>query len=237
MKSMLSKLPGWVAVGLIGIPCAQAVPVVINLGQSNENFVEYGLGPSVNPIYAGRAFYSFGQGTCSGVATTTCTLTGAITSGGPAGFAGGTYSFVTTYSGASTPKAGPNAPQGISTIADPSFFNYFAFDPLTNMTLTLTSGASTFTEALVTNGSFVAGTGFSFTYVDATTSCTGLPGGTACGTYNTGRNAGAVFTGRVTISATLDVPVTNSAPEPATLGLLGLALAGIGMRRRRATKA
>src|SRR5215470_19460936 len=74
---------------------ARAVPVTVNLSESAENFVEYGLGPNSD----GLGTYAFDQGSCAfGGANTTCTLSGAFSGSDPA-FTSGTYTLVTKYAG------------------------------------------------------------------------------------------------------------------------------------------
>src|SRR5713101_6229975 len=95
---------------------AQAVPVTVNLGQSAENFVEYGLGPNSDNL----GTYAFDQGSCAFDGTnTTCTLSGAFTASVP-GFPSGTYTLVTRYGSNNR----TTALVGTSISSDPNFFTY-----------------------------------------------------------------------------------------------------------------
>ena len=222
---MRAKILGLVAVGLLGIPLAQGGPVSVSLGASSQDFIETGTGLSANPA---RATWVITQGACNLVSgTTTCTLSGAITGGTLPGFSSGTYSFVTTY-------AGSNAPRGISQpTGDPNFFNYSALDSSTNMTLSLFSSGSTYSQVLFANGAFNGG--FFFSYIPGATSCSGLPVNIPCNAFNVGAVQEAAIRGPVTISANWVIPDTPppSVPEPTTLGLLGMGLLGLGAARRR----
>lgn len=222
---MRAKMLGLVAVGLLGIPLAQAVPVSVNLGASTQDFIETGTGLSANPA---RATWLITQGACNLVSgITTCTLTGAITGGTLPGFTSGTYSFVTTY-------AGSNAPRGISQpTGDPNFFNYSALDSSTNMTLSLFSGGSTYSQVLFANSAFNGS--FFFSYIPGATSCIGLPINTACNPFNVGATQEAAIRGPTSIVANWVIADTPppSVPEPATLGVLAMGLLGFGAARRR----
>ena len=103
---------------------AQAVPVTVNLGQSAENFVEYGLGPNSDNL----GTYAFDQGTCAFDGTnTTCTLSGAFTGSAP-GFTSGTYMLVTRYGSNNR----TTALVGTSIAGDPNFFTYTSASPSTS---------------------------------------------------------------------------------------------------------
>jgi hypothetical protein len=105
--------------------------------------------------------------------TSTFTLSGSITGGSP-GFNSGAYAFVTTYLGADTPTAGPNAPFAFANPADPEEFFYDSLAPSTSMVLDL-FGTPTGDHVipLATAGMF-DGPGFSFGFVSP--SCSGIVG-------------------------------------------------------------
>jgi hypothetical protein len=170
-----------------------------------------------------------GAGVYDSVANkSTFTLSGAITSG-TAGYDSGTYAFVTTYSGAATPLAGPNAPIAQSNPSDTSYFYYDYLYPSTTMTLYLTGTPDgNFAIPLVQGGNFLAGTGFSFLYTS--TSCTGVA---ICGQNNVGLTPGASIFGPVDIYASFP---TSAVPEPSTWAMLLLGFVGLGLAGNRRTK-
>ena len=125
---------------------AQAVPVTVNLGQSAENFVEYGLGPNSD----NRGTYAFDQGTCAFDGTnTTCTLSGAFTGSAP-GFTSGTYTLVTRYGGNNR----TTALVGTSISGNPNFFTYTSASPSTSITLNLVAASGTFVQPVVVGGTY-----------------------------------------------------------------------------------
>src|SRR5262245_6322868 len=94
--SVMIRLNMFLVTGLL-LPsfAVRAEPVTVHLGESAENFVEYGLGPNSDNL----GTYAFDQGTCAFDGTnTTCTLSGVFTGPAPA-FGSGTYTLVTRYSG------------------------------------------------------------------------------------------------------------------------------------------
>ncbi|HEY7900832.1 MAG TPA: PEPxxWA-CTERM sorting domain-containing protein [Caulobacteraceae bacterium] len=211
------------AVAIAG--AAGASTVTVSLGQSAQNFTLYGQG-----AYApGLGSFTVGQGagsTAAGVST--FILSGAIT-GGSAGYNSGTYEFITTYNGADSPTAGPNAPQARSNPSFPNEFFYSHFDPSTDMVLEL-FGTPTGNHIidLVTNGVF-DGPGFGFSFVTA--SCTGVD---VCDQNTVGLTPGATIGGPVDISASF-----AAVPEPATWAIMLAGFAGLGaaLRRRRSAYA
>jgi hypothetical protein len=216
---MYSKLAILAAV-LATVSGGSAQATTVELGQSSQNFTLYGMGDDG----FGNGTYTVGQGSSTFNGTTsTFTLSGNITSGFT-----GSYSFVTTYSGADTPTGGPNAPQAQSNPIFPESFFYTTLAPSTSMTLYLTTTAGDFSEALVTNGNFVANTGFGFSFVSTT--CTGI---SVCDQFLVGETNGASISGPVTMSVTFP----SAVPEPSTWAMLILGFAGLGfMAYRRTSK-
>src|ERR1700690_3961535 len=125
---------------------AQAVPVTVNLGQSAENFVEYGLGPNSDNL----GTYAFDQGSCAFDGTnTTCTLSGAFTGSAP-GFTSGTYTLVTRYgrNNRTTAFVGTSIP------GNPNFFPYPSAPPSTSITLNLVAASGTVVQPVVVGGTY-----------------------------------------------------------------------------------
>jgi PEP-CTERM motif len=215
MNSKLVLVGGILATVLAG----SAEATTVNLGPSTENFMEYGMGPVGGP--GSNSSYTFGQGagTTNG-ATSTFTLSGSIASSDLAGFSAGTYTFVTTYSGTDSPTGGPNAPQGQATFGSNQFF-YSFLNPSTSMTLNLTNGANTFSEALVTAGNFVPGTNFFFSFTND--QCTGL-GAATCSPANVGQTPGSTLFTPTDITASF----TTAVPEPSTWAMMILGFCGVG---------
>jgi hypothetical protein len=209
---------------------ALAGTVSLSLGQSSQDFTSIGVN---NGGYLGYQLWDLEQGSCTGSASTTCTLSGSFTSS-VSGLLSGNWSFVTTYSG---PPTGNQMPQGIAEAyfgngTNPNEFNYVFISTSTSMTLTLQSAGKNYIIPMVTDGNFDTGIDFSFAYT-GTETCTGLPSSTPCELSTVGLVAGATITGPDTMSVSFRNPISSSVPEPATFGLLGLGLAGIGLARRR----
>jgi hypothetical protein len=205
---------------------AHAGTIDIDLGASSQDFTLYGMGASSSN--GGFGTYTVGQGSSTFDGTTsTFTLSGSITGGSP-GFDSGTYTFVTTYLGADTPTAGPNAPFAFANPADPEEFFYASLAPSTSMVLDL-FGTPTGDHVipLVTAGMF-DGPGFSFLF--ASTTCTGIA---VCDQAGVGLTPGSSIFGPVTIGVSI---TTADTPEPSTWAMMLLGFAGLGFAGYRRTR-
>ena len=200
------KLSIFVVTGLL-LTCvaAQAVPVTVNLGQSAENFVEYGRGP--NPDNLGT--YAFDQGACVFDGTnTTCTLSGAFTGSAP-GFTSGTYTLVTRYGG----NDRTTALVGTSISGNPNFFTYTSGSPSTSITLNLAGASGTFVQPVVAGGGYdQAVTAFAFSIVPPYT-CSGVAV-VSCTPGSVGLTNGAIGQSRVTTVVSFDVSSIDATPTP-----------------------
>jgi len=192
---------GWLLISV----AARAVPVTVNLGQSAENFVEYGLGPNSDNL----GTYAFDQGTCAFDGTnTTCTLSGAFTGSAP-GFTSGTYTLVTVYSG----NDRTTALVGTSISGNPNFFTYTSASPSTSITLNLVAAGETFVQPVVVGGTYQSVViTFGFSIVPPYT-CSGvavLP----CTPGSVGLTTGAIGQSRVTTVVSFDVSSPDATPTP-----------------------
>ena len=176
---------------------AQAVPVTVNLGQSAENFVEYGLGPNSDNL----GTYAFDQGTCAFDGTnTTCTLSGTFTGSAP-GFTSGTYRLVTRYGGNNR----TTALIGTSIAGKPNFFNYTSASPSTSITLNLATASGTFVQPVLVGESYdPAVTNFAFSLVPPYT-CSGVAVA-SCTPGLVGLTNGAIGQSRVTTVVSFVAP-------------------------------
>ncbi len=174
---------------LLTAVAAQAAMVTVNLGQSAENFVEYGLGPNSDNL----GTYAFDQGACAFDGTnTTCTLTGEFTGSDPS-LASGTYMLVTRYAGNDRTAA----LVGTSIAANPDFFTYTSASPSTSITLHLIGADRTLVQSVVAGENFVpAITSFAFLSV-APYTCSGTPV-LVCTPEAVGLTNGAIGQSRVT---------------------------------------
>jgi hypothetical protein len=184
---------------------AQAVPVTVNLGQSAEDFVEYGLGPNSDSL----GTYAFDQGTCAFDGTnTTCTLSGAFTGSAP-GSTSGTYTLVTRYGSNNR----TTALVGTSISGHPNLFTYTSASPSTSITLNLVTASGTFVQPVVVGGSYTpAVITFAFSLVPPYV-CSGVAV-VPCSQGLVGLTNGAIGQSRVTTVVSFDVSSTDATPTP-----------------------
>jgi hypothetical protein len=168
---------------------AKGAPVTVDLGQSAENFVEYGLGPNSDNL----GTYAFDQGSCVFDGTnTTCTLSGAFSGSAP--FTSGTYTLVTRYGG----NDRTTALGGTSIATDPDFFIYTSVSPSTSITLNLVTASGPFVQPVLVGGRFLPGvTTFAFASV-APYTCSGVAV-VSCTPELVGLTNGAIGQSRVTM--------------------------------------
>ena len=205
--------------------------VIVDLGQSSQNYVEYGLGANS----MGQAVWDLEQGACSfSGGTTTCTLSGNYT-GTSAGFTGGTYSFVTSYSGINQ-----GALKGVSEASpNQNYFQYSSADSSLSMVLDLTTNGITVSETLVSGGHFTPTVnGINFVYTSY--SCSGAAVAGGCSPFDVGITNGAIGQGPVTGAVNFNATITpTTTPEPrwgASLGLALFAGSATWLRRKKARR-
>jgi len=200
--------------------------VSINLGQSSQNYVWYGIEDS-----GGIGYWYVQQGNCSATGgNTVCNLSGNFT-GSTAGFTSGTYDLVTTYNGTSPAPYGVSAPSplvggSVSTSA-PNQFEFIDVTDGATMTLDLTASDGTrYSIPILSGGSFANGAGFNVFL--ASSACTNVPA--SCNLidaafYGDLSGTAGVIQGPVTgnasflLSSATVTPPNTSAPEPGTLAL------------------
>jgi len=174
---------------------AQAAPITVNLGESAEDFVEYGLGANADNL----GTYAFDQGACAfDGSNTSCTLSGAFT-GSSAPFGSGTYTLVTRYVGNDRTQA----LGGTSLASEPDFFTYTSGSLSTSITLNLVTASRTVVLPLFADGIFApAVTSFAFSLVPPYT-CSGVPVD-PCTPELVGLTNGAIGQSRVTTVVSFD---------------------------------
>ncbi|MEO8604279.1 MAG: hypothetical protein ABI629_17020 [bacterium] len=179
---------------------AQAMSVAVNLGESAETFVEYGLGPNSDNL----GTYAFDQGTCAFDGTnTTCTLSGAFT-GSAAGFTAGTYTLVTKYVGDNR----TTALVGTSYAGMPNYFGYTSAAPGTTITLNLLTDSGTFVQPVIAGGAVDPSvTAFAFSFV-VPYACSGVAVA-PCTPASVGLTNGAIVQSPVTTVVSFDVSSTG----------------------------
>ena len=212
--------------------------VSINLGESSQNYTWYGIENN-----SGIGYWYLQQGSCSAVGgNTVCNLSGNFT-GSTAGFTGGTYDLVTTFSG-TTPvfiaDYGTEAPSplvgGSVSTSLPNEFEFIGiFNNSTQMTLDLTaSDGTTYAIPILSGTSFEPGAGFDV-YL-ASSNCTDVSG--ACDLIDAATDGNltgtaGVISGPITgnasfllSTATVTTPPPMGTPEP---GVLVLILSALGL--------
>jgi hypothetical protein len=195
--------------------------IFIDTGASAQDLTLIGQGPTGG----GNGTYTIQQGSCTvSAGTETCTFSGNLGPGGSPGFTTGTYAFITTFATSDIdPIRGES--QGVYPAANSNLFFFTFLAPDLSVELDLVAPGGTLDVPFVTNGSFDAGTGFSFAYT-GTEVCTGVA---TCSQGLVGITPGATISGPIDINASFASPVPE--PSPAIL-LLPVGLFVIAFKAR-----
>lgn len=261
MKTIKLRYLALLACGL-GATASQALILGTSIGPTTGGLRMDGLGVGAFGLNdpssgLGLLVYTVGACTNTSLTLTTCSLTGNYqddlgsdgTSGG-----GGAFSLVVTYDptqfppigslmpliaeiGSAVPSTDPNNPYNQASL--------IARDSLLQATLTLnTLGGDTIVRRSYYSDpadptSFVSEFAWNTQFFDGNQTgapvCTGLAADVACSVGNVSLVDGATISGAVrTFSFATDS--RTSVPEPGTLGLLGLALAGFAATRKRSVR-
>ena len=220
--------------GILGASLAalslHADTIDVQTGPSAQTLIEFGQGPLVTGSGT-FGTYDLQQGSCTPVGgETVCTLSGALTAGGSAGFTSGTYAFVTTFA---TSDIAPI--QAITSTVDPgsgdNFFFYSAFAPDLSMVLDLTTPDGVFNVPIFTNGTLDPGiSALTFNFTGDV--CSGTPVAT-CSPANVGLTPGAILSTPVTIAAAFDSTVSRPPSRLPVVLLLTVVFAAAWAVRKR----